>query len=122
MLRASPNLLMIQRGSRVLRMWIAAVCAIALVIVNVAHVYGHAVQPLSSVTSQLDNSVPDSGNDFPDASGAVDHCHGCTLIAVNATAPVVVLSVIESAPVPSLSGVYIPTPTSTDTPPPKSTT
>ena len=122
MLRGSPIQLLAHRYARVVRLWLVAICALSFVVVNVAHAYSHSGQALPFASSQLDNGPLDSGNDVPDASGAVDHCHGCTLIGIAPSVPAMTQNVIIAAAIPLTPRSYFPAPTRADTPPPKATT
>jgi|GEM_PF-5318000 len=104
-----------------LRRMVAALCVLALVAVNVGHTFQHAGVAATAVASQS-VALPDNAPDAPDNSTAIDHCHGCTLIAVAVNAPDVVTA-LAVAIEPSLKvHEYQPAPLLTDTPPPKPTT
>lgn len=71
-----------------LRRAVAVVCALALLTIGFAHSINHFGGPVGTVAIQADVAPSD---DAPDASKkapvAVEHCHGCSMIAMTALAP-----------------------------------
>jgi hypothetical protein len=89
---------MIVRALQGLRLWvtapvlrraIAVVCAIAFVLVSFAHTLHHFNGPSPTAIIQADLGAFDDGGPSASkkASFAIEHCHGCSMIATAVLPP-----------------------------------
>lgn len=71
-----------------LRRAVACVCAVALLTVAFAHSVHHFGGPVSAVVVQADvGSSDDLSDALKKASIAIEHCQGCSMIAIAVVAP-----------------------------------
>ena len=74
-----------------LRRAVAVVCAVAFLIISFAHSVHHFGGPVSAVIMQADVGSSDASSDASKkAPITIEHCHGCSMIAMTALAPSVV--------------------------------
>jgi hypothetical protein len=105
-----------------LRRIVATICAAAFLVVGIAHSVQHFSAAIPVVTVQADaGSTDDTPDSSARATGATEHCHGCTMIAVEA--------LVESV-IPPITPLALPTtrwdgprpcPPIVETPPPRPT-
>lgn len=105
-----------------LRRAVAVVCAVALLTIGFAHSVHHFGGAASAVAMQTDvGSSDDSPDTSQKASLAIEHCHGCTMIAMAALAqPAVPTLIAADLPVRRFDENRPYTPVA-ETPPPIST-
>jgi len=105
-----------------LRRAVAVVCAVALLTVGFVHSMHHFGAAASAVAIQTDvGSSDDSPDTSQKASLAIEHCHGCTMIAMAALAqPAVPTLIAAKMPVRRFDDKR-PHPPVAETPPPIST-
>jgi len=105
-----------------LRRAVAIVCAVALLTIGFAHSVHHFGGAVSAVAVQADVGTSDDSPDTSKkASLAIEHCHGCTMIAMAALAqPAVPTLIAADIPVRRFDDKR-PHPPVAETPPPIST-
>jgi hypothetical protein len=99
------------------RRTVAAVCAVAFLTVGVAHALGHCDHGAVPAGYELTSGAADEAPE-PAKSASVEHCHGCSMVAVMGDAPTLPAGLVG----PVFRGVRLdgirPHPPSAENPPP----
>ena len=116
--RAFRHLIFLLR-SGALRRCVAVACAVALLAVGFAHSVHHFGASTSTVGIQTDIGSPDNSSDPPQKAPVVlEHCHGCSMIAMTAlTQPIAPVRIATEFPIQRLQGAT-PYPPPAETRPP----
>jgi hypothetical protein len=119
MLASALRPLMSTLRSSAPRRVMAVVCAVALLAVGFAHSIDNFHAPMPIVAMQADLGSFDG---FPDTSktapGPIEHCHGCSTIALPVLAqPIGPIPMVAKLPAPRLDSVRSHSPLA-ETPPP----